>query len=64
MQIPLLNVARKEEIEGLRLADIGCPVCCVFNDLALIQLKSRAENHFLMLVEATQMLNRPLMLKY
>ena len=63
VEVPLVDVGGQEDVQRLRLADIRRAVARQFDNPALIELKGGLEDALFMLVEAFQMLNRPLVLK-
>jgi hypothetical protein len=62
-EIPLVQVAAQIQVHGLTLADQRRAIGGKLHDPALIDLECRAEDRFLVLVEAIQVLHRALVRK-
>ena len=58
MQRALVHVRRQEDVQRLRLTNVGRPVPGMLNEPALINFKRGLEHVFFLLREEVQMLNR------
>ena len=63
VQVPLVRIARQEDIQGLRLADLRRPVGGQFDHPALIKFESGLEDILLVVGEAVKVLDRALVLQ-
>jgi hypothetical protein len=60
VQVPLIDVGRDEEVQRLRLADIGRAVGGEFEQPALVDLEAVLKTCLLLVAEEVEMLDRAL----
>ena len=63
VEIPLVDVARQEQVQRLGLTDVRRTVCGQFHDPALVEFESGLEHVTLVIVEFLKMLHRAFVLE-
>src|SRR6185295_815463 len=63
VEVPLIDVGRQEEVQRLRLADIGRAVGRELDDPALVDLESGAEHQLLVVGQEIEVLDRTFVFK-
>ena len=63
VQVPLFDITRQEQVQGLRLADVGGAIGGEVDDPALIDLERRLEHVLFVIRQDVEMTDRTLIFK-